>query len=119
MASITFPSYLEFQSSGYSIEPTSNVHRSTMEDGKIKQARRNQKQRVIRSVQYLATAAEFESFKTWYKNDSFFGAKYFNWTDPVEDTTKDARMVDGLYQATPLNTRMHYYYITLKLETYE
>lgn len=119
MASITFPTYLSFQSAGYNAEPVGNVYRSTMENGRIKQSRRSQKQRIVRNVTYLATAAQYETFKTWFRNDAAFGAKYFNWNDPEDEVTKDARIVDGLYNAVPLNTRMHYYYINVQIETYE
>jgi hypothetical protein len=119
MASIDFPTNLRFQSASFSSSPVSNVYRSSMENGRIKQSRRSQRVRIVKNVQFLATTAQFNAFKTWFKDDAAMGAKYFNWVDPEDEVNKEARIVEGVYTATPLNTRMHYWVISMQFETYE
>lgn len=119
MASIDFPSEPIFQSRGYSRNQSELVRRTVMEDGYTKQARRSQIRRVIHNVQYLVSSDDLDTFETWFKGDAEFGAKFFDWTDPITDQEVEGRIVNGQYDIVPVTTRMNYYIISMQIEVYD
>ena len=107
-------------SSQYSETVVSNVLRTEMTGGYAKQAKKSSKQVKTRDVVYLYSTAEFEAFKLWFKNDAKDGSLFFNYTLPesANNDIIDARIVNGVYSAQPVNARMNYWYVTLQIESY-
>ena len=56
---------------------------------------------VMRPVTYRYTVSEYMQFRTWFRDEVSRGAAWFDWTDPVDDTLKQVRMVNGDYEAVP------------------
>ena len=119
-SSINFYSGGKCMSSQYSETVVSNVLRTEMTGGYAKQAKKSSKQVKTRDVVYLYSTAEFEAFKLWFKNDAKDGSLFFNYTLPesANNDIIDARIVNGVYSAQPVNARMNYWYVTLQIESY-
>lgn len=118
MADIDFPTDIIFQSRGFSVQQTNPVRRTVMEDGQTKQARRSQKRRVVYSVQYRATEAEYLAFITWYEDEAFSGAKFFNWIRPTDESTVEARIIGGQFAANPITLQMDDFLLEMQIEEY-
>jgi hypothetical protein len=95
----TFPNYGKLLLPGYGEDPESAVDRTQMESGPPKQAMVRSRVMVSRPVVMLFTASEYASFKTWFRTDVARGADWFDWTDPADGATRQARIVDGRYRA--------------------
>lgn len=121
-STINFPSANvgRFMSGQTQEQIVSNLLRSEMTSGFAKQAKRSTKMRVNRSVTYLMSTGEFDYFKDWHENTAMDGALMFNYTDPMtaNNDIVDARIVEGVYQATPLNPRAHYLTVNFLMELY-
>lgn len=119
MTTPTFPSYAKILYSGYSIKRESALLRSEMESGPPRQTKVRSTVMVTRSVNiYLASREAFQSFEAWYANDTNEGATWFNFTDPVSETSKLARFVNGGYTATPLMEGLSAWSVEAKIETW-
>lgn len=115
----SFPAYMRFQSATFSETMISNVTRTVMEDGSTKQRRRNSLRRTERNVTYLLNTADLQSFKTWIENDIAGGALFFDWIDPVDNQPKQARVVGGEINISPVTVVMNHYLVTFGLETFD
>ena len=118
MASINFYSGGKILTGEVVETANTNVYRTQMEGGYSKQAKRSHKSLVNRTVTYVYTAAEYESFKTWFYTTAANGALFFNWVDPVDNVTKDTRIVDGTYEASPASPRMSHWFVSMTFESY-
>lgn len=99
---MAFPNYGKLKLAPYNENPESAIRRTTMETGPAKQARIKSRVMVDRSVVIRYTGTEFASFKSWFKSsDCNWGAAWFDWTDPIDNTVKQARIVNGAYTANP------------------
>lgn len=107
-----------FMSGQYSESIQSKVLRTDMDAGLPKQAKRNTRQLFQRNMTYLFTDAEYAAFKAWHKNTAQYGAKWFVYVDPVSGDTIDARIVEGKYDAQPVNARMNNWFVTFILEVW-
>lgn len=107
-------------SSQYSETVTSNLLRTEMTGGYAKQAKRGSKQVKTTDCVYLYSTAEFEAFKIWFRDTAKDGSLFFNWTDPssANNDIVDARIVNGVYSAAPVNARMNYWFVNLSIERY-
>lgn len=119
MAAISFPSIGILTTSGFTESPQKNMIRTQMEHGFAKQAQRSAVNIVRRNVRYVFSEAEYATFKTFFYDTSSNGTSFFNWTDPVDNTSKDTRVVDGAFSATPLTGAWNHYQVTMQFETYE
>jgi hypothetical protein len=91
-----------------------------MEAGPPKHLLTASRQMITRPVQYeLDSKADYQSFIAWYRNDISRGADWFDWTDPVDDTVKQARIVEGKVEATPLDKALINWVVSFDLETWE
>jgi hypothetical protein len=98
----TFPSYLVLAPDNFSETVAPVVYRTQMEQGLPKQLKGASRVLIVRPVTYLAlTLADYQSFKTWHRVNVNVGADWFNWTDPVDSTTKLARIKEGKYVGKP------------------
>lgn len=101
MASL--PSYVTVLREGFAERRGTNaLVRTQMEAGPAKQRRISTRLMVTRSVELLIDSkANYLLFAAWVKADLTMGADWFDWLDPVDGTTKAARLVNGEYTATP------------------
>jgi len=120
---MAFPTYGELILRQYSENPDSSVLRTEMETGPAKQAKVQSLAPVQRRVSLFFTGAEFETFKIWFKgSECNRGASWFDWLDPQTGTTKQARIVDGKYEALTTNTGEGSeigWHVSMNLETLE
>ena len=114
----TFPSLGIIISSGYQENHESSVIRTPMEGGPYKQALYSGKQTIVRAISYWFNATEYPQFVQWFRQDIARGADDFFWTDPVDNTLKVARIVNGTMRVTPTQP-LNRYTVEFELETYE
>lgn len=113
----TFPVYADILYNGYNKKRESALLRSEMDSGPPKQARVRYTVMEVHSVKiYVSTNANFQAFETWYSVEINEGANWFDFTDPVTKTTKQARFKDGGYTATPMTADMENWEITAQIE---
>lgn len=113
------PSYVSIAFDGFNEKYESNLLRTEMEDGLPKQAKIKDKTLVTRSVNlYLSSKADYLSFLEWFKSTLQYGALWFDFTDPVTETVKQARFVGGELKGIPQNAHLANWYIATSIETW-
>jgi hypothetical protein len=117
MATIDFYSGGRVMTGNYSEKVKANLDRTDMETGPAKTRPRQSLTTIERPVTYLFTAVEKAAFKTWFKTTAKYGSLWFNWVDPDDGVTKDARIVDGAPDFKGLNVKLSHWYCTLNIET--
>lgn len=119
MTTPTFPSYAKLISKGFGHDRPSALQRTQAENGFVKQAKVKSRVLVARNVVYaIDTLSDYNSFMAWYRDDINYGATWFDWTDPVDSTTKSSRIVDGTLKDTPLNGALIRWEISMRIETW-
>lgn len=112
-----FPNYAQILFEGYQKARESALMRTDMESGPPKQARVKSNVMEVHTVKiYLGSRADFQSFESWYANDIADGASWFDFTDPISNTTKQARFRDGGYTAQPMTAEMENWEVSAKIE---
>lgn len=96
-----WPNYGRLELPGYSEEPGSAVQRTVMESGPAKQLQVLSLQDIPRSVTYLYSAPEYGTWLTFYRTTINRGTDWFDWVDPRDGVTRQARIVEGKYKAEP------------------
>jgi hypothetical protein len=92
----TFPSYACVLLEGYQEKANYSVLRSEMDNAVPKQRPRRSLPMVVRDVKVkVANKTEKASFDTWIRDDIFGGTAWFDFVDPLDGTTKQARIVAG------------------------
>jgi len=117
---MAFPTYGKNLLAAYREQPAPLMRRTDMESGPSKQARIARRRLVPRSCSYQYTQAEYAQFKAWV--DSEGAVNWFDWIDPFDGSTKQARLQLGQYEARPVSAgagRTLDWIVTLTLETYE
>jgi len=115
----TFPAYANILYNGYQKNRESALMRSEMESGPPKQARVKSNVMEVHNVKiYLASKANFLSFESWYANDIFDGASWFDFNDPITGSTIQARFRNGGYAASPMSADMEHWEVTAQIETW-
>jgi len=94
-----FPTTGKLLFSGYSETPESAVLRTDMESGPPKQAKIKSRSLVTRPLTYRFNNTEYDAFELWFKTEINYGASWWNWEDPRDGATKQARIVSGQYAA--------------------
>lgn len=95
----TFPNYACILLEGYGEEPDYGVLRTEMDGGIAKQRPRYTTPIVTRDAQIkVPDKTKKASFDAWVKSDINGGAGWFTWTDPLTNTSKQARIVGGKYK---------------------
>ena len=92
-----FPSIGKLLLEGFGEEPGSSVERSEFENGAVKQTQTVSRVLVSQAVTMCFTAAEYATFRAFWRNTLRRGADWFNWIDPRDGTVKLARIVGGKY----------------------
>lgn len=91
-----WPTYARLIVAGYGEEADFGVLRTEMDNGISKQRARFSKPIVTRDVQILVLSAmDKAAFDAWLRDDLAGGARWFDFTDPLDGTTKQARLVGG------------------------
>jgi hypothetical protein len=91
-----FPAGLILLLPEYGEQAESALERTPMESGPPKQAQVRSRVMVQVSGRILFTsAAQYASFRTWFRVDIKNGADWFDWTDPRTGTLRQARFVAG------------------------
>jgi hypothetical protein len=119
-SSINFYAGGKCMSAQYAETVVPNILRTEMTGGYAKQAKKSSRQVKTTEVVYLYSTTEFDAFKVWHKNTAKDGALFFNWTQPetANNDICDARIVNGVYSASPVNARMNYWYVSMTIERY-
>lgn len=92
----TWPSYAKILLAGYSEESDYGVIRTEMDGGLAKQRARWTKAIVTREAQIkVDSASQKASFSDWMRVDLNGGAGWFDFRDPLDGVTKQARIVSG------------------------
>lgn len=113
-----WPPYAQIASIGE--DPQSALIRTPMESGPPKQAKVRSKQMINRPLAVaLDSKSDYLSFRAWVDHTLNRGRDWFSWADPVDDTVKQARILNGAYKGRPLGNRLTYWEVTLTLETLE
>jgi hypothetical protein len=96
------------------------VQRTDMESGPPKQAKIRSRVMVTREVRYaFASLTDYNAFITWFNTDIARGASWFDWTDPVSDTVKQARIVVGAIEEEQPNKTMDVWILKFRIETWD
>lgn len=85
----------------YGQKPQSVVGRTEFDRGPAKQSRRSNLQAIHHSLVVDFSADEYANWLTWYRDTVNRGADWFAWLDPQDGATKDAQILNGLYEADP------------------
>ena len=116
---MAFPWYARLYLDGFAETPGVAVERSDMESGPAKQRKVRSRVLVQRPVKYaLDSLVDYQNFMNWFKTSINNGADWFDWTDPVDGVIKQARIVDGNIQATPLNKTFRFWDVVFVIETW-
>ena len=91
-----FPAYACVLLEGYQEKANYSVLRSEMDNGIPKQRPRRSLPMVTRDVRVkLANKTTKAQFDTWVRVDLDGGTGWFDYVDPLDNTTKQARIVSG------------------------
>lgn len=92
----TFPTYACILLADYSEETDYGVLRTEMDSGLARQRARWTKPIRTRTCQIkVSSIADKKSFDTWMLNDLSGGVAWFDYTDPLDGVTKQARIAGG------------------------
>lgn len=92
-----------------------NVHRTEMESGPAKVARKQSKSTVTYTVPVVFTADQYAQFKsTWWPSTSQYGSQWFN--IDLGEGSVEARSVSGTFEAHPVSPRKTHFRVTLDVE---
>jgi len=119
MARPVFPFYATLLWDGFTERPEPNAIRTEMESGPAKQAPKASKATTTRPVKYrLNSAADYQSFKDWHRDDLKHGTGWFDWTDPVDGVTKLARIPGGQIDPKPARRMLDVWDVSFQIETW-
>ena len=114
----TFPAYAKILAAGFAEQRESALLRTEMESGPPKQAKIKSRVMVVRPVSILLQSrADYMSFVEWFSETLNEGANWFDFTDPVTNTVKQARFVGGGLEASP-QAGLTLWTIDTKIETW-
>lgn len=115
----TFPSYAVLLADGFAQQRESGVSRTQMESGPPKQLKTKSRVLVRRTVTYaLRSLSDYNSFVTWFQTTIHFGADWFTWTDPVDSTAKNARIVSQIDEEAPAVPALTDWRVSFTIETW-
>jgi hypothetical protein len=120
MPASDFPAYLTLADKDFAEQPDQAVYRTQVEGGLPKLLQKFSLTLVKRPVVYLAgTNADYQSFKTWVRATLKNGADWFNWTDPVDNVLKLARIENGAFKGSPWTPMLDKWEISMTIETWD
>lgn len=93
----SWPTYARILRAGYQEHPDWGVLRTDMDGGIAKQRARYSLPIVTRTATvFVKTTADRRSFDAWLKSDLSGGVNWFDYTDPVDQVIKQARIVGSV-----------------------
>jgi hypothetical protein len=111
------PSYVCILAEGFGVTKESALMRTEMDSGPPKQAKVKSRVMVTQSVTFLLnTRADYQAFETWYADDIAYGADWFDYPDPISQTTVQARFKNGGYKSSPLSPNMDQWKVMVEIE---
>ena len=116
MATITYPSGGRLMTGPLTESPAKHILRTEFESGDIKQTRLSQKQRMVQKMTFVYTNDEYTTFKAWHRDTALMGALKFDFADPQNDTVRDYRIIEGRYEAAPLNQKLEHWSVVMSWE---
>jgi len=115
----TLPSFVTVLFDGYAEQRESGIIRTEFESGPPRQSRFKSRVMKTRSVKlFVNSNADYQSFEQFVYDDLEQGSLFFNMTDPVKETTIEARLVGGVYSARPLSSSMSKWEISCEIESW-
>jgi hypothetical protein len=116
----TWPSYAKIRfNGGYEEQPDSAVATTEMEIGPPKTVRIKYKVLVTRPcLVHLSSYNDYLSFRTWFTSIGK-GTEWFDWTDIIDGTVRQAQVVGGSIKYKPLTPMKDKWEVTLSLRTWE
>ena len=116
----SFPTYAKVLLAGFGEEAESAVLSTQMETGPAKVLKTKSRVMVSRPVQIrLASKADYLTFLTWFRTTLEYGSLWFDWYDPVSETTRSARFSGGrLGAASPSSTLAGAWVVSATVETW-
>lgn len=115
----TLPSYVTISFEGFMEVRGSVVLRTEMESGPPKQARISTRPMVTRPVRLIIDSkANYINFISWYSTDLSEGSSWFDFVDPVSNSTKQARFVSGDLKGVPVNPHLADWEVITNIETW-
>lgn len=115
-----FPAYAKIIFDGFMQDPQPAVSRTDMEDGPPKQFKRRSRVMVERPVTvFLNSKTDFDNFHTWFKTDINRGASWFDWVDPYDSATKQARIKGGKISEKPRRKALDLWAVAMIIETWD
>lgn len=116
----TFPTTGKLLFPGFAEQREPAALRTDTENGPPKQLMVRSRVMVTRPVTYLFAKADYTAFVAWVRDTTNNGVDWFDWTDPVDGVTKQARIVGGdISDAKPRQGHFSHWTVTFKLETWE
>lgn len=113
-----FPSYPKLLFAGFAEQPDPGAYRSEMESGPPKQLKAPSRVLIKRPVRYhLQSNADYISFKAFVET-TINRVDWFDWTDPVSNTVKSARILGGQYDAAPMVPDLSNWEVSFMIETW-
>ena len=115
----SFPSYAVMLVEGASQQRATAIQRTQMESGPPKQLKTRSRVMVTRPAAALfKSLADFNSFITWFQTTINYGADWFTFTDPVDSSSKNGRIVSQLDSEEPSSSELTHWVVKFKLETW-
>lgn len=116
----TWPSYADITVQGFSQQRQPAVLRTEMESGPPKQSKNKSRVMLTRTINVqLNSLVDYNNFISWFTATINRGNDWFDWLDPVTNTTKQARIVGGIIDSESPRTIIKYWALTMKLETWD
>ncbi len=114
----TLPSYAKLLKQDFAENRESAILRTEMEDGPAKQARIRSRVLVTRPVNLLFNSkVDYLAFLDWFSTDLSEGALWFDFVDPVRQTTRSGRFVGDGLKAQPV-AGLRCWVIPMQIETW-
>jgi len=103
---------------GFRQKREAGVIRTPTEGGMVKQRKRFSRTLIERPVAYLLTSAQdYTDFIDWYEN-TIGRVGWFDWTDPVDQQVKEARIKGGEIEEQPQRKALDRWRITFTIEVW-
>ncbi len=105
----------------YSLSQPDAVDRRVMEDNMAKTGQKWSRVLVERRVTYqFRGSAVYLSFISWFNDYTRRGESWFDWQDPMTQTTKVARIKGGqLDKETPVDSLLRWWNVSMTLQVWE
>lgn len=113
-----WPAYAAFLADGFGVRRESALTRTEMESGPPKQARTRSRTMVERSGSVLLRSkTDYIAFMDWIETDLDGGSAWFDWVDPLSQSTRQARLLATPFEAQAVRG-LNLWRLPITLETW-